>query len=120
MASTAATLAFIAILPVAPLVKVFTVLAAGLSAVDAFGAIAWHRGPRSVRAFALREREIEVEEAGGRTIEGGVRDGSVVSPWLTIVRWRPRGARRDRTIVVLPDMLDAEAFRAVRVALKAG
>jgi hypothetical protein len=41
-----------------------------------------------------------------------------VAPWLTIVRWRPDGARRDGTVLLLPDMAEAEALRRLRVLLR--
>ena len=50
--------------------------------------------------------------------QGTVRDGSFVAPWLTIVRWRRTGARFDRTLLLLPDMLGKEDFRQLRVILK--
>jgi toxin CptA len=62
-------------------------------------------------AIALRGRS-------GEWRNGTVRDGCFVAPWLTIVRWRPDGARHDRTVVILPDMLPAEAMRKIRVILK--
>jgi hypothetical protein len=53
-------------------------------------------------------------------LEGEVVSGSFVAPWLTIVRWRPRGKRAVRTLAVLPDMLDRESFRRLRVILRWG
>jgi hypothetical protein len=41
-----------------------------------------------------------------------------VAPWLTIVRWRPEGAWFDRTVPLLPGMLDEEMFRRLRVVLR--
>ena len=114
----AATLSLLAALPIAPLTKAFAVLWVGLSALDACRTLAKHRGANGVCTFRLCERAIEVEDAGGGLREGELRDGSFVSPWLTILRWRPVGALRDRTIVILPDMLDADAFRALRVFLR--
>ena len=51
-------------------------------------------------------------------VAGSLRAGSVVAPWLTIVRWRPSGSRRDRTLLVLPGRLPSAAFRHLRVILK--
>jgi hypothetical protein len=96
------------------------VLWIGFAALDAHRTVALHRGPRGVRAFFLDERAIEVELADGTFRSGEVRDGSFVAPWLTIVRWRPLGTRCDRSIVVLPDMLPRDDFRALRVLLRMG
>lgn len=73
---------------------------------------------RRVRRIALgRDGGIEVE-IDGRWRAGVVRDGSFVAPFLTIVRWRPAGARFDRSIVIVPDMIAREEFRALRVLLR--
>ena len=73
--------------------------------------------PRAVR---LRlERRIDVLEAQG-WIAGEVRDGSFVMPWLTIVRWRPAGARLDRSLLLLPGMAPADEMRKIRVILRWG
>jgi toxin CptA len=60
--------------------------------------------------IAVRDR------IGWRT--GNLRDGSFVAPWLTIIRWRPDGARLDRTLVILPDMIQGTAMRKIRVILR--
>jgi toxin CptA len=57
-----------------------------------------------------------VTAQGERT--GVVRDGSFVAPWLTIVRWRPEGARWDRTVAIFPDTANADARRRLRVLLR--
>ena len=41
-----------------------------------------------------------------------------VHPLLTIIRCRLESRRRPIAIVILPDMLDAESFRTLRVRLK--
>lgn len=81
-------------------------------------AIEAHTRIRRVRRVTVsRSGEMAVEIAGAWQA-GVVRDGSFVAPFLTIVRWRPDGARFDRTILVLPDMLSADTFRALRVLLR--
>ena len=77
------------------------------------------RALRRLRAVAwLRiERSGEVQVDG---VAGELRDGSFVAPWLTVVRWCPRGAWLDRTLLLAPDMLDAEDFRRLRVLLRFG
>lgn len=83
-------------------------------------ALAWdaHRRLATVRALRLDcTGAIAVRDRiGWRT--GRLRDGSFVAPWLTIIRWRPDGARLDRTLVLLPDMARAAALRRIRVMLK--
>jgi hypothetical protein len=83
-------------------------------------AMAWHAHGRlgAVRALRLDcTGAIAVRDRiGWRT--GQLRDGSFVAPWLTIVRWRPDGARLDRALVILPDMIHVAARRRIRVILR--
>lgn len=78
-------------------------------------------GVRGVAALRLdRGGSISVRGRDGAWRAGSVREGSFVAPWLTIVRWRPEGARLDRALLILPGMAPAEALRAIRVMLKWG
>ena len=75
------------------------------------------------RIGALRELKLDCAGAiqvreGERWRTGMLRGGSFVAPWLTIVRWRPDGARFDRTLLLLPDMADREPLRRIRVILR--
>jgi len=77
----------------------------------------------SAHALARHAVRRRVHVLGGRSIEvdgvaGEIVAGSFVAPWLTIVRWRPASSRLVRTVVVLPDMLEAASFRALRVVLR--
>ena len=76
-----------------------------------------------VHALARCSGERNVHILGGRSIvvdgvAGEIVAGSFVAPWLTVVHWRPASSRLARTVVVLPDMLDAATFRALRVILR--
>lgn len=106
-----ATLALLAFMPGAPAPRI---LAATWVACAALHAL--RRRARAVRFDP--DGAIEVQDAAGQWRTGEVREGSFVAPWLTIVRWRPGGARFDASIVLLPDMLPAEDFRRVRVWLR--
>ena len=70
----------------------------------------------------VSRRSLEVDPGPGRrwasSAPACLRDGSFVAPWLTIVRWRPEGARFDRTFLVVPGMLEREDFRRLRVLLR--
>lgn len=92
-------------LPVATAVLLATWLAcAGLDA--------WRRGVRRRHLALGLDGSVAIDATPGR-----LRDGCFVAPWLTLVRWRPDGARFDRTVAVLPDMLPADDFRRLRVLL---
>jgi hypothetical protein len=74
---------------------------------------------RAVRALRFDGiRALQVMYAGGSEISGAVRPGSFVSPWLTLVRWRPEGAWLDRTLLVLPGMAGRDEFRRMRLLLR--
>ena len=60
---------------------------------------------------------IEVH-AGGRVVEGRLVPGSFVAPWLTIIAWRPHGARLTRRLVLLPGAAPPVQLRAIRVILR--
>ena len=117
----AATLGVIFATPVGAVAQGVLALALVIGMLRSLVAIAWRTGGRGVSALALhRSRALGVRDARGCWRSGVVQDGSFVAPWLTIVRWRPEGARFDRTFVVLPDMVNAEDFRRLRVLLRWG
>ena len=114
----ASTFLVLALTPFDSIPKIVLALAVALAARETHARIALQRGPRAVTGFRVdRAGAIEVDQACGRR-QGVVRAGCLVAPWLTIVRWRPEGARFDRTILILPDMLAHERFRELRVLLR--
>lgn len=76
---------------------------------------ALHALDRALGARSLRITLDGVAEVDG--VAGALRHPCFVAPWLTVVRWRPAGARFDRTALVVPGMLPAEDFRRLRVLL---
>jgi hypothetical protein len=109
----AGTLATLALLWAIPWDIEARALGVGWTGVCALHAL---RRVRAVRSLALdRWGEVVVDGASGQ-----VRDGSFVAPWLVSLRWRPAGARFDRTLLVAPDMLGRDEFRRLRVLLKLG
>jgi toxin CptA len=105
--AAAATLLLLAALPGWP--------SARLAAMVWCMGIAGHAFKRHRASHAVRVEGASISVDG---IEGRIVAGSFVAPWLTIVHWRPQGARFTRTLAVLPDAIDAEAFRALRVILR--
>ena len=121
MGACVATLGVIFATPVNAVAQGVLATALVIGAWRSLFPIAWRAGGRGVRALALdRSRAIRVRDGRGRWRSGIVQEGSFVAPWLTIVRWRPDGARFDRAFLVLPDMVGAEDFRRLRVLLRWG
>lgn len=109
-AAVSATLALVCATPLTLELQVAAIAWVGVFAMRALRrlrAVTWLRVERS--------GEVQVEGIGGE-----LRDGSFVAPWLTVVRWRPQGAWFDRTLLLVPDMLDADGFRRLRVLLRFG
>lgn len=114
-----ATLALLVVTPLEAPSRLAAMLAVAALALEGLERVVLLRGRRAVRRFRLqRDGGIEVEAPSGARRAGAVRPGSFVAPWLTVVRWRAEGGWRDRTILLLPDMVEAEAFRRLRVLLR--
>ena len=103
-----ATLALAFALPLAPELRA---LASSWVAGAALRALHRLRAPR----------RLSIDESGRVAVdgvEGRLRDGSFVAPWLVVVRWRPERAWWDRSLLVAPDMLGADDSRRLRVLLR--
>lgn len=114
-----ATLALVLATPLPAWVRVFAALWIGAGMLDACRVHALRVARRAAREIVVSgSREIEVCDAAGDAWAGAILDGSFVAPWLTIILWRPRGARFARTILVVPDALSGEEFRRLRILLR--
>jgi len=65
-----------------------------------------------------REGRVQVRDRQGEWCVGALRPGGFVSPWLVIVRWRPEGSRRDRTVPLWIGRAHPGLLRALRVILR--
>jgi hypothetical protein len=73
------------------------------------------RADRSLVSLVwLADGEWRLTERGGATRSGRLRWDSYAHPWLTVLNFT--GARRC-SVVLLPDSLDPETFRRLRVRL---
>jgi hypothetical protein len=112
LVAAALTLALLAILPGDIALRI---LACSWTACVALHSLASMRRARRI-AIAI-DGSVEILE--GETWQAGhLVEGSFVAPFLTIVRWRPRGARLTRSVVIVPGMMAAREFRALRVLLR--
>lgn len=70
--------------------------------------------------------ELEAGEGGriscrtrdGRSREGQVLTSSFVSPWLTVLNLHLGGTARAKHVLILPDNVEEDAFRRLRVLLR--
>ena len=116
--SALATIALIALTPGALALRILAITWVSCAALEAIHSRALLRGARAARYVRIAAGSVEIEDGDGRVRTGTLRPGSFVAPWLAIVRWRADGARWERTVPILPGMLDAEAFRRLRVVLR--
>ena len=113
-----ATIGLVASMPGALAARIAAMAWIACAALEAIHSRALLRGPHAARHVRITGGLVEVEDGEGRVRSGMLRPCSFVAPWLTIVRWRPEGAWRDRTVPLLPGMLDADEFRQLRVVLR--
>lgn len=79
------------------------------------------RSPASIVEVMLAEdRTIVVRRRDGALKAGVVLDRSHVHPAFTSIVWRPDGARLARSVPIVPDMIDPDDFRRLRVLLRYG
>jgi len=76
--------------------------------------------PSSCVALMLEGDQWELTTCGGDHLTCQILRDSLVTPYLTVLNILPQGARFARSVVILPDSLDAESFRQLRVWLKWG
>lgn len=74
----------------------------------------------AVMVLMLEQDKAVLTLRDGGQLTGQVLGDSLVTPYLTVLNILPQGARLARSVVILPDSLDAESFRQLRVWLKWG
>ncbi len=81
---------------------------------------AWLSAPSSAIALLLEGDRIVLTTRSGDLWSGQLLRDSLGTPLLTILNVLPQGAHFARSVIILPDSLDAESFRQLRVLLKWG
>ena len=81
---------------------------------------AWLSALSSGVALMLEGDRVVLTMRGGKQLVGLVLRDSLVTPFITVLNILPQDARFARSLVILPDSLDAESFRQLRVWLKWG
>lgn len=60
----------------------------------------------------------ELQTKDGERHEAALLGTSFVAPYLTVLNLKPLGRRLARHVVIMPDAVDSEIFRKLRVRLK--
>ena len=79
---------------------------------------AWLTAPLANVELLLEGDKIIMTMRNQKTWTGHILTDSLVTPYLTVLNVLPLGARFTSRIIILPDSLDAESFRQLRVWLK--
>ncbi len=78
------------------------------------------QAPASCIALSVGNGRVEILTRNGEQLSCRLLRSSLVTPFITVINVLPQGARLARSAVLLPDGLDAESFRQLRVWLKWG
>jgi hypothetical protein len=112
VASHALTLALLALLPLpwgmAPSLALLVV---------AWGLRAWQRLPPAALVVRL-DATLVLLWRNGVDVHAALCNGGYVGGWFTTIVWQEAGRRRRHALLVTPDMLDADAYRRLRVHLR--
>jgi toxin CptA len=79
----------------------------------------WRTWPFSIVALQFeRDGTVFMQYRNGKIFEARVLGSGFVAPYLTIIRLKSNQSWFARSVVLMPDMLAPELFRALRVWLK--
>lgn len=113
--------AFFLLMTLVPPLWVIALSAAILiaSAAHAILLHAWQRLPRSVTGLEISDDcKLMLRDANGGWREAALLPSSFVTPYLTILNFRHADERRARSVVILPDRVQPDLFRRLRVLLR--
>lgn len=81
---------------------------------------AWLLALSSNKTLLLDGDMILLVARNGDQVTARVLADSLVTPFLTVLNVLPQGRHLARSVIILPDSLDVEAFRQLRVLLRWG
>jgi toxin CptA len=113
-------LAFVSVWLVLPLAaKIGAAVVLMLSLVLTLRRHVWRTGKQAIRAIRLSgECDVAVQGQDSEWQEVVLLPSSFVSDYLTVLNLRLEGEKLARHVVILPDAIDAEQFRQMRVWLR--
>jgi toxin CptA len=79
----------------------------------------WHAGPVLKALVWKQDGRLQVmTQAEDSWVDATLQEAAYVSPWLTVLPLRIGDTGRSLRLVLLPDMLDGEDYRRLRVHLR--
>jgi toxin CptA len=111
-------IAILAVLPLPPWSRLALVPLVLASAVHHVRRDALLRAASSGTALQLKGDGAVLTTRAGNELVCKVLGDSFVTPYLTVLNLRPEGARFAHALIILPDSLETESFRRLRVRLK--
>ena len=81
---------------------------------------AWLLALSSNKTLLLDGDMILLVARNGDKVTARVLADSLVTPYITVLNVLPQGSHLARSVIILPDSLDAESFRQLRVWLRWG
>lgn len=81
---------------------------------------AWLLALSSNKTLLLDGDRVLLVARNGNQITARILADSLVTPFITVLNVLPQGSYLARRIIILPDSLDAESFRQLRVWLRWG
>ena len=81
---------------------------------------AWLLALSSNKTLLLDGDMILLVARNGDQVTARVLADSLVTPFITVLNLLPQGSYLARSVIILPDSLDAESFRQLRVRLRWG
>lgn len=79
---------------------------------------AWLTLPSALVAFRLEGDGVVLSFRSGKQQAGKLLGSSVVMPFLTVMNVLPEGAHLARSVLLLPDSLEPDSLRQLRVELR--
>ncbi len=74
--------------------------------------------PESIVSLKLEEKSCTYSMRGGSEKNCAFHGSTYVSPYLTVLNLKEEGRRLMKSVVILPDAIDREEFRQLRVWLR--
>lgn len=100
-------------------VDALSALAILASAVHAVSLHAWQATPRAIVGLEISEDcRAWLIDRTDTAQPAELLPSSVVMPWLTVLNFREPGKRWPRALVIVPDRVDADPYRRLRVWLR--